>query len=273
MRTSALKLLLAVLFFGTSLNAFSSGPQEPVSLDGEWEITALIDDGELFSIKSVKESLIKDARLKISGQTISFVKPGTSNEKKLIFVTNSKVSPATVDIGGTEKTSGKGIYMVSSDTLLVCLSGHGVTVRPTSFASDAKSDTMLMTLKRVQSSPSAPAPAPAKEKFSDDKLKKMIVGTWGHQTSERVEYYTFNGDGSFSAIRTWKRGIRKLFDEDSRSSGTWKVLDGVVIVSVSKSTDRDLQGQVFSYRINSITDTDVIYLTADGQVRREWKTK
>jgi hypothetical protein len=34
-----------------------------------------------------------------------------------------------------------------------------------------------------------------------------------------------------------------------------------------------MNGQVFSYRITSLTPNDLIYIDQDGQVRREWKTR
>jgi hypothetical protein len=82
---------------------------------------------------------------------------------------------------------------------------------------------------------------------------------------------TFNPDGTFSSTRTWKKGFQRVFHEDVRSSGTWKVENGIVIINITASTEPDLRNQIYSYRISSITPNDVVYVDQLGQVRREWK--
>jgi hypothetical protein len=62
-----------------------------------------------------------------------------------------------------------------------------------------------------------------------------------------------------------------MFHQDVRSSGTWKVQDGVVIVTVTTSTDRERRGQVGSFRVRSINATELVAVDHNGQVRQEWK--
>jgi hypothetical protein len=99
----------------------------------------------------------------------------------------------------------------------------------------------------------------------------MLLGNWGHQDEDKVEMMTFNPDGTFSATRTWKKGFQRIFHEDVRSSGTWKVEHSIAIMNITASTDPELRNQVYSYRIRSISPSDVVYLNQQGQVRREWK--
>jgi uncharacterized protein (TIGR03067 family) len=261
------------------LSSSDGQPSAPSSsLEGTWEITALIDDGEVFNSALIRERLARDARVVISGQTISLIKPGKGEKKELLFVNDPKASPATLDLAGADKSGGKGIYLLSGDTLMVCLCGPGIAVRPTEFASKEGSNSLLMTLKRVAANaPStAPAPlppAPIKGQTTDDETRKMLVGTWGHQDKNKVEYYTLNADETFSAMTNFKRGISTLFEDDVRSSGTWKLRDGVLIVQINTSTDRDKRGQVYSLRVNTISATEVIYIDQTGSVRREWKVR
>lgn len=253
----------------------------PGPLDGTWDITALIDDGQVFPVDLIKNTLAKDARLVISGQKISLVKPASGQPKELLFVTDPKANPATIDIGGAEATGGKGIYVLAGNTLMVCLSGPGITARPTDFSSREGSHNLLMTLQRVtppaaipQTQPAAVTPpTPAGGKLTDETIRKLLVGTWGSQDRDKVDYGTFNADGTFSSTRTWKRSVRTLFDEDVRSSGTWKLENGSLVVTVTASTDRDLRGQVYTYRVNSISETDFIFLDQQGNVRREWRVR
>src|SRR5262249_19347517 len=137
---------------------------------------------------------------------------GTGEKKKLLFVNDPKAKPATIDLAGTEKTGGKGIYILSGDTLMLCLSGPGIDERPKDFGSKEGSQTVLVTLKRVaaeeKKEPAAPAPV-AKQALADNDIRKLLLGSWGNQDKNRVEYYTFNDDGSFNATLTWKRAFLK----------------------------------------------------------------
>jgi hypothetical protein len=62
-----------------------------------------------------------------------------------------------------------------------------------------------------------------------------------------------------------------MFHQDVRSSGTWKVLDGVVIVNITTSTDKERRGQVGSFRVRSINGSELVAVDHNGQVRQEWK--
>jgi uncharacterized protein (TIGR03067 family) len=245
-------------------------------LDGTWQITAMIEDGEVVAPATVRDKLAKDGRLTISGQSITVARPGTGEKKTILFVTDPKANPPTLDLAGADKVGSKGIYLLSGDTLLVCVSGHGIAERPRDFGSAPGSQAVLLTLKRLAAEPARdPPPAPVlSQPLTDADIRKHLLGTWGHQNNDAIDYITFNEDGSFSSTRTWKRGfLKNTFEEDGRQSGTWKLKDGVVILHVTASTLKEKMGQVYSYRINSISATEVIYLSPEGQVRREWKTR
>ena len=64
-----------------------------------------------------------------------------------------------------------------------------------------------------------------------------------------------------------------MFHQDVRSSGTWKVQDGVVLVKIDTSTDKERRGQLFSFRIRSISSTELVAVDGTGQVRQEWKAQ
>ena len=71
----------------------------------------------------------------------------------------------------------------------------------------------------------------------------------------------------------WKDNFKKMFHQDVRSSGTWKVQDGVVMVKIDTSTDKERKGQLFSFRIRSITSTELVAVDGQGTVRQEWKAQ
>jgi uncharacterized protein (TIGR03067 family) len=242
------------------------------SLDGTWEISAVIDNGRVVEPTDVLLNYAADGRVIIRGQTVELVVPMTYQRKRLPFVVDNTKSPMSVDLAGTEKTGGRGIFLASKDSLVLCLSSRD-RGRPASFASLPGSGNLLVTLKRISAGDSSsPAPSPPSvPSYEDDQLRRMLIGTWGHQDADSIHYITLNADGSLSATMTWKDKFKQMFHQDVRSSGTWKVLDGVVIVNIATSTDKERRGQVGSFRVRSINASELVAVDHNGQVRQEWK--
>jgi uncharacterized protein (TIGR03067 family) len=242
------------------------------SLDGTWEILAVIDNGRVVEPTDVLLNYAADGRVIIRGQTVELVVPMTFQRKRLPFVVDTTKSPMNVDLAGAEKTGGRGIFLASKDTLVLCLSSRD-RGRPTTFASLPGSGNLFVTLKRISAGDSSsPAPnPPTAPSYEDEQLRRMLVGTWGHQDADSIHYITLNGDGSVSATMTWKDRFKQMFHQDVRSSGTWKVVDGVVVVNTTTSTDKERRGQVGSFRVRSITASELVAVDHNGQVRQEWK--
>ena len=250
------------------------------SLDGTWELVSVIEDGKPLPLDIVKATMIKDARDVISGPTAALIRPD-GKLRTLAFVTDPKARPKTLDIAGDMHIGGKGIYMRDGDVLMLCVRGSDAEARPTVLTSLSGSDTFLMTFRRVAAPQPPPQPQPvavarpaAPVVPAEDAVRKMLVGTWGHQTDDQVVKVTFNADGSFAVVKTYKKGFKKVFDHEDRLSGSWRLKDGEVTLSVAASTAREDQGQVYSYRITSINDSEVIYVDQmSGQRRIEWKLR
>ncbi|MBX7103369.1 MAG: TIGR03067 domain-containing protein [Gemmataceae bacterium] len=273
-----MRYLAALLILGPWATDIPAQQTPPGPLDGVWEITALIDDGEVVSNDIVRKSLTSDGRMTVRGQTLSFTKTN-GQPKTVLFTVDTQTNPQSIDLGGADKTGGRGIYVLAGDTLMVCVSGPEVGVRPTSFGSKAGSHAMLMTLQRVKdpqvsTSQTIPLPPPPVIKRTpDDDIRRILIGTWGHQDSDKVELGTFNADGSFSMTRTWKKAFRKFFDDDERFSGDWRLENGNLVVRITASTESKVRGQVYNYRVSSINDREMVLLDPAGAVRREWKTR
>jgi uncharacterized protein (TIGR03067 family) len=241
------------------------------SLDGTWEISAVIDNGRVVEPTDVLLNYAADGRVIIRGQTVELVVPMTFQRKRLPFVVDSTKSPMSVDLAGAEKTGGRGIFMATKDSLVLCLSSRD-RGRPSTFASLPGSGNLFVTLKRIAGDSSSPTPSPPSvPSYEDEQLRRMLIGTWGHQDADSIHYITINGDGSFSSTMTWKDRFKQMFHQDVRSSGTWKVLDGVVIANTTTSTDKERRGQVGSFRVRSISGTELVAVDHNGQVRQEWK--
>ncbi len=260
----AFLFLLAVHFVGATGQA--------QSLDGTWEITAVIDDGRVIDPTNVLLNYAADGRVTVNGQTVQLIVPMTYQRKQLVFVTDTTKSPMTFDLAGGDKTNGRGIFMAGKDTLVLCMASRDKG-RPTSFSSLPGSGNLFVTLKRATGSGAGgtlPAP-PTTPAYEDAQLRQMLVGTWGHQDAESIHYITLNSDGSMSAVMTWKDNFKRMFHEDVRSSGTWKVEDGVVITKIDTSTDKERRGQIGSFRLRTINASQLVAVDHSGQVRQEWK--
>jgi uncharacterized protein (TIGR03067 family) len=241
------------------------------ALDGTWEISTVIDDGRVIEPTDVLLNYAADGRVVIKGQTAELVVPMTFQRKQLPFVVDDTKSPMTVDMGGAQKTGGRGIFMASRDTMMLCLSSRDKG-RPTSFASLPGSGNLLVTLKRTAagSTPGIPT-QPSVPSYEDEQLRRMLVGTWGHQDNDTIHYITLGGDGSLRATMQWKDQFKQMFHQDVRSSGTWKVENGLVVMNIANSTDKERRGQVGSFRVRSINGSELVAVDINGQVRQEWK--
>lgn len=244
------------------------------SLDGTWEITTVIDDGRVIEPTDVLLNYAADGRVVIRGQSVELVVPMTYQRKQLPFMVDDSKSPMTVDLAGAQKTGGRGIFMASRDTLLLCLSSRDKG-RPTSFASLPGSGNLLITCRRIANNAPGAQPFPnqptSPPSYEDEQLKRMLVGTWGHQDNESIHYITLGGDGSLRATTQFKDQFKQMFHQDVRSSGTWKVQGGSVVLNIAQSSDKERIGQVGSFKVRSINNSELVAVDYNGQVRQEWK--
>lgn len=243
------------------------------TLEGTWEITAVIDDGRVVQPTDVLLNYAADGRVVIRGQIVELVVPQTYQRKRLPFAVDDTKSPMAFDMAGAEKTGGRGIFLAGKDSLVLCLASRNHE-RPATFGSLPGSGNLLVTLKRVDAAGSSvplPTQPPATPSYEDEQLRRMLVGTWGHQDADSIQYLSLGSDGNFTSTTQWKDNFKQMFHQDVRSSGTWRVQDGVVIMNLAQSTDKERRGQVSSFRIRSITSSELVAVDGDGQVRQEWK--
>lgn len=252
------------------------------SLDGNWQITALIEDGTQASEDQIRLRYANNRMFTIKGQTLSFYMPGSLESRAILFILDNSKTPRTIDLIGAEKTGGKGIYSLTGDTLVLCIGEPGINVRPPEFSATKGSPYLLMMLKKLPPQPALIPPAPnAPPVFleaqkppivsNDEQIRALFVGTWGHQDEDYAHTYTFNRDGTFSSLRSYKHQFGKIFHEDVRSSGNWKIDQGVILSTITTSSDKKNVNQVYSYRIRTISQSEVISVDQFGKLRREWR--
>lgn len=265
--------LIALAMLGTpTIGQTPAAPQG--SLDGNWELVAMVEDGKIIPMDTAKARLIKDGRLAINGSLVRFTRP-SGEDRVLSFVTNPTANPRTIDLAGTDRIGSRGIYLIDGTSLIICLKESPADARPTTFSASAGTDSVLLTLRRVGTAPSitpAPSPVATRPAYNEQEFRRALIGRWGHQNDDVVRYITVNVDGTFSELTRFKKGFKKLFDDEERSSGTWKLEGGNVVYTITASTDRSKQGQIHSLRIVSVGPGEVIYVENETGFRRvEWK--
>src|SRR5262245_13192228 len=233
------------------------------SLDGTWEITTVIDNGRVVDSSEVQRNYAADGRVVIRGGQVELLTPYTYQTKRLPFVVDNTQNPMTFDMAGAEKTGGRGIFMANKDSLLLCLASR-TQGRPTTFASLPGSGNLLVTLRRA-SADSTPGQAPTAPSYQDEQLRQMLVGTWGHQDADSVHYITLAHSGTASTITRWKDQFKQLFHQEVRSTGKWSVKDSVVTITIDQSSDPERRGQSGSFRVRSITGSELVAVDYDGQ--------
>ena len=285
---------IAFLFLVPSSLLNAQDNPEVARLQGAWEVNSLIGNGEVVSLKNVRETMIRDGVLVIEGNLMRFTNPVNNKKRELAFVLNPDQNPRTIDLTSTDKMGSKGIYMLDTNNLLLCLCAHDSNERPTIFASTPASKSMLFSMRKLTGNtpvvpPTVPPvvttntkPTPATTPVvptspmltpatSDEQIRKILVGTWGHQDEERIETFTMNSDNTFSSTWTSKKFFPKLFKGEERCSGTWKLKDGVIIAYITSSTDDHIRNQVFSYRVSWYTTTEIALIDQKGRIHRDWK--
>lgn len=264
------------------------GSDEQTRLQGTWRITALVEDGQTISEKDVAREYITDGEIQIQGNTVVVRVPGQFEPRRLAFVLDGNAEPKRIDLAGTQKIGSKGIYMNSGNSLILCIGLSDADSRPSDFSASFGTKNMMIALQRVNrplptariattsvSVPSTPAPTPpaAPKVPSDSDLRRRLIGTWGTMDDRTTRFTTFNPDGTFSTSQDWNRGLKRVFDLNVRSSGTWTIEDGVVVTRISASSDFNRKGQIYSSRITSYGDREMFSVDQDGVARRFWKAQ
>lgn len=239
------------------------------SLDGTWEIAQVIDNGRVVDPAEVLRTYAADGRVVIRGQQVELVVPGIFQRKTMPFAVDASRSPMTFDMAGAEKTGGRGIFLASKDSLFICLAPRD-RPRPTGFSSPSGSGNLLVTLNRAAAAPALPQ-LPPPPNYQDEQIRKLLVGTWGHQDEQSVNMMTLNADGTATMTTQWRDQFKQMFHQDVRSSGKWKVQDGVVTLAIDTSTDNERRGQSGSFRVRSINGNEMAAVDYEGRVRQEWK--
>lgn len=255
-------------------------------VQGKWKVVTVLENGKSLTEQEIATHLVADGFFSLDGLVISFLPPGQFEAKKIPFVLDSKANPKAIDLMGVNKIGATGIYLLSGDSLMLSFPGANEKARPTDFGNTVGSHRVLVVLQRASAAAKVAATTTPPASTATvglpkvppvptvmQELRQKLIGTWGHQTDEAITYYTLNADGTFSSTIDWKSGLKNAFKSDERSSGTWTLNNGVVVVTITASTDSKMQYQVFSWRITNMGDRDIIAVDNQGRLRHEWKVR
>jgi uncharacterized protein (TIGR03067 family) len=275
MHLSLTAMLLAISLGG--------GADDLRPLQGKWKVVAVFEDGQSLQEKDIASHLFADGTISIDGPVISFLALGAFEPKKLAFTVDAKAEPKAIDLVGASKVGSRGIYLAAGDSLMVCLPAVNENARPLDFGAGKGTGRTLLVFKRFSAKepqvinatlePARKVPQLPQAPTAGDEMRKALIGTWGHQNDDAVNYYTLNSDGTFSAVIEWKNVLKRTFNDDVRSSGTWRLNNGVIVATVTASTDANLRNQVYSWRITNLGSNDLIAVDGQGRLRHEWRVR
>ena len=78
----------------------------------------------------------------------------------------------------------------------------------------------------------------------------------------------FRPDGTFTATRKWRSGLKRLFEGDTTTSDRrWGYGDGRLDAYVTSTMDPHLVGRYYHFRVQSVGDNTMVLANAFGELR------
>jgi hypothetical protein len=115
------------------------------------------------------------------------------------------------------------------------------------------------------------------KKLTDEQISKLLVGKWLVDLEEgngvKIKgSTTYKKDGAVDAEATIQLGDKTI---KMNVSGTWKVKDGTIISTVTKTSNPDIikEGLITKDKVVSIDDKSLKYTSEDGKEREEKRAK
>lgn len=299
---SRFKLLCVSLIL--SANGLAFGQQTGTDAEfkrfqGAWQVTELVENGQVVSQQSLKTMLESGGRAEIVSNTIQF-KTATGQKSAKVFSVDPTVHPKSIVISSLAKPEGWGIYRFEGERLVICMSDPAVAQRPTDFASRAGSKHMLMVLertdgpKRVTDSvavpktnttpnttparevvdvgpPPAKAPAPTAATariLTDVEVSNLLKGSWRMNDGAGVLQVSFDPNGSYRSYREVQdpSTFYRVFVQTPAAAGTWRVQNGNLVFHVTSSTDLNRVNRTFHVAVRSVSKQDLIFVDSVGRV-------
>ena len=247
-------------------------------LAGKWDILSMTDDGEVLAPELIRAKFAENGRVQIGTRNLVIVSPQGGERRLSAIRLDPSRTPSAVDVTTQFDEVLKGIYQFNGDQLVVCLAKTDDDDRPTSFEAPAGSGDLLFRLKMAPAQQKTAEPAPAVSRSAsrpvdstagkDEQIRKKIVGTWLLNDSQGNLSLVFRADGTFAATRTWRSGLKRLFEGDvTTSEGRWTYSRGLLDAFVTSTMDPKLLARNYNYWVQSVGDDKIVVKTLFGQLR------
>lgn len=270
-----------LLLTGIGRSVLADDASEKKQLQGQWEVTELVEDGKVIPREAIREWLPSGGKIEINENAMSFNSPEDGRKHVKVFSVDATTFPKGIDLSTREKKDGWGIYKFDGERLIVCLSDPEEAPRPKEFDAREGSGQMLMTLERPARQ-ARPSPSPKQESpgitgkvLTDAQVTQLLKGTWRYTDSVGALFITFDGNGTFGTVREVKeiRLFQKVFVQTPISTGTWSVRNGKLAFVVLTSVRWERVNRQFDFSIRSITDKDLIFVDDLGRVGQAVKVR
>lgn len=246
-------------------------------LSGEWNILSMTDDGEVLAPDLIRAKFAENGKVQIGTRGIAIVSPKSGERRLSAIRIDPSKSPSEIDVTTQFDEVLKGIYQFNGDELVLCLAKHDEDDRPTSFSAPAGSGDMLFKLKMAtmerSAEPAKPVARPAARpadtsKDTDGPIRGRIVGAWLLTDFQGSLTLVFRKDGTFAATRTWRSGLKRLFDGNTTTSeGRWSYGNGMLDAFVTSTQDPKLLSRNYNYWVQSVGDSTMVVKSTFGEIR------
>ena len=277
---------------------------------GTWQVTDLIDNGQVIPKESFKTVLPSGGHAQIVSNTIQFASPTAKGKTAKVFSIDPTIHPKTIVVSELNAPDGWGIYRFEGERLIICMSDPATAQRPTDFSSRPGSKQMLLVMERTDAVPDAavqpaakpatqplpnaapapdlvplpkaPAPAPAPlptavaaRVLTDAEVKTMLQGSWSLNDGAGVLQISFDPTGSYRTYREVQdpNTFYRVFVQVPVATGTWNVQKGQLSLYILSSTDLTRINRTFYVAVRSISKTDLIFVDPLGRVGKAVKLR
>ena len=246
-------------------------------LSGSWDIVSIVDDGSKLGSDLVKARFATNGRIQIGTKSVAYVSPASGERQISAIRIDPAKTPFQIDVTTHFDEVLKGIYQFQDDELWICLAKLEDGDRPKEFKAPAGSNDVLFRLKLAKPDPkprdSEPVarrtPPPADSAIQrENTIKQKIGGVWSYTDSKGNLTLVFRPDSSFIATRTWKSGLKRIFEGDTTTStGRWNYADGHLDAFVTSTMDPRLVGRAYHFRVQSVGTDTLVLANSFGELR------
>ena len=246
-------------------------------LSGPWDIVSIVDDGSTLGRALIEAKFAENGRVQVGTRAVAFVSPKSGERRISAIRIDPSKTPFEIDVTTHFDEVLKGIYQFNGEELVICLAKREDLDRPTEFKAPTGSGDILFRLAMAKpeapvrtSEPVARRPSPPVDPVAqkENLIKQKIGGGWSYTDSKGNLTLVFRPDGTFTATRSWRSGLKRIFEGDTTTSdGRWAYGGGRLDAYVTSTMDPSLVGRNYHFRLQSVGDNTMVLANSFGELR------